>query len=223
MSSTRRLTTSLSHDLLNRSSSRPSHRRAGTSATLGWVVENRVTITNATFPTKAVCIKPGVAEDPGYSQSRPVDIRRVPVSGKRGLILNRESTGRTAPTTAGVLAVMRKRQHWSQAVERLRDLAGSRGDGPHRAAEEYGEVYRGRRGASFQSRSVTSHPPLCASEHFTTLRHHGSVCANSRGVAYQTLLVAPLLHRRDPGDGMVAACDLRRRSFLHRRRPPIIF
>ncbi|WP_134105755.1 hypothetical protein [Kribbella pratensis] len=42
---------------------------------------------------------------------------------------------------------MRKRQQWSQAVERLRDLAVSRGDGPHSAAEEYGEVYRGRRGA----------------------------------------------------------------------------
>lgn len=42
---------------------------------------------------------------------------------------------------------MRKRQQWPQAVERLRNLAGSRGDGPHRAAEAYGEVYRGRRGA----------------------------------------------------------------------------
>lgn len=61
--------------------------------------------------------------------------------------MNQDSTDGTAAGTAGVLAVMRKRPQWPQAVERLRNLAASRGDGPHRAAEAYGEVYRGRRGA----------------------------------------------------------------------------
>lgn len=42
---------------------------------------------------------------------------------------------------------MRKRSGWPEAVERLRALAVSRGNGPHRAAEEYADVYRGRRGA----------------------------------------------------------------------------
>jgi len=42
---------------------------------------------------------------------------------------------------------MRKRPQWAEAVERLRDLAASRGEGPYRAAAAYGEVYRGRRGA----------------------------------------------------------------------------
>lgn len=47
----------------------------------------------------------------------------------------------------GVLTVMRKRTGWPEAVERLRALAASRGDGPQRAAAEYAGVYRGRRGA----------------------------------------------------------------------------
>lgn len=46
-----------------------------------------------------------------------------------------------------VLPIMRKRPKWAEAVERLRDLAASRGDGPHRAAEEYGGIYKGSRGA----------------------------------------------------------------------------
>lgn len=62
-------------------------------------------------------------------------------------MVNQNSADHTASATAGVLAVMRKRPRWSEAVERLRDLAVSRGDGPQRAAEAYGEVYHGRRGA----------------------------------------------------------------------------
>lgn len=62
-------------------------------------------------------------------------------------MVNQNSADHTASATAGVLAVMRKRPRWSEAVERLRDLAVSRGDGLQRAAEAYGEVYHGRRGA----------------------------------------------------------------------------
>ncbi|GAB2776278.1 hypothetical protein GCM10027039_41910 [Terrabacter koreensis] len=51
------------------------------------------------------------------------------------------------PATAGLLAVIRKRPGWAEAVERLQGLAADRGDGPHRAAEAYGAVYEGRRGA----------------------------------------------------------------------------
>jgi hypothetical protein len=53
----------------------------------------------------------------------------------------------TPPAAASVLAVIRKRPGWAEAVERLRDLAAARGEGPHRAAEAYGAVYQGRRGA----------------------------------------------------------------------------
>jgi hypothetical protein len=61
--------------------------------------------------------------------------------------VDENTTDYTATVTVGLLPVMRKRPRWRAAVERLRDLAASRGEGPHRAAEAYGEVYRGRRGA----------------------------------------------------------------------------
>ena len=48
---------------------------------------------------------------------------------------------------AGLLTVMRQRSGWPEAVKRLRGLAASRGNGPHKAAEEYAHVYRDRRGA----------------------------------------------------------------------------
>jgi hypothetical protein len=62
-------------------------------------------------------------------------------------MVDKNPADHTAAAMAGVLPVMRKRSRWPEAVERLRNLAASRGDGPHRAAEAYGEVYRGRRGA----------------------------------------------------------------------------
>ena len=48
---------------------------------------------------------------------------------------------------AHALAVLRKRRDWPAAVENLRQLAANRGDGPTRAAEAYGAVYEGSRGA----------------------------------------------------------------------------
>ena len=50
-------------------------------------------------------------------------------------------------SAVNVLAVIRKRPGWAEAVERLRDLAATRGDGPSRAAKAYRTIYQGRRGA----------------------------------------------------------------------------
>lgn len=61
--------------------------------------------------------------------------------------MNQSPADRPDAARAGALLVMRKRSRWPEAVERLRDLAASRRDGPLRAAEVYGEIYQGRRGA----------------------------------------------------------------------------
>ena len=46
-----------------------------------------------------------------------------------------------------VLNILRKRAEWSRAVESLLRLFATKGDAARKAAAEYGEVYRGRRGA----------------------------------------------------------------------------
>jgi hypothetical protein len=50
-------------------------------------------------------------------------------------------------TRPSVLAVLRKRAEWSRAVESLLKLFATKGDAARKAAAEYGEVYRGLRGA----------------------------------------------------------------------------
>ena len=57
------------------------------------------------------------------------------------------SSEREAAQTQSLLAVMRKRTDWAEAVERLRDLSTSRGRGPQQAAAAYAAVYQGCRGA----------------------------------------------------------------------------
>ncbi|HLR95839.1 MAG TPA: hypothetical protein VK053_15045 [Jiangellaceae bacterium] len=50
-------------------------------------------------------------------------------------------------STTDLLTLLRKREGWSEAVARLRNLAESSGDDARRAADAYARVYEGRRGA----------------------------------------------------------------------------
>src|SRR5699024_11762210 len=50
-------------------------------------------------------------------------------------------------STTDLLTLLRKREGWSEAVAKLRDLAESSGDDARRAADAYARVYEGRRGA----------------------------------------------------------------------------
>lgn len=50
-------------------------------------------------------------------------------------------------STTDLLTLLRKREGWSEAVARLRNLAESNGDDARRAADAYARVYEGRRGA----------------------------------------------------------------------------